>query len=286
MNQKSLKKNAFFNIIRTVMGIVYPLMTFPYASRILHSEGLGRVEFANSIITYFLMIANLGIASYASRELAQIRDDVKARNKLAKEMLFLNFISTTVSYALLIIVVCFIKSLYEYRVLLVVCSGKIMFTVIGVEWLYTAFEDYDYITVRSMIFQVLSIILLFIFVRNERDYVEYAAIGVFSSVGSNICNFIHSRKYLDFFTKIKLELCKHLKSVFIFFGMGLAGYLYTALDITMLGFLTDDAMVGYYSAANKINRLVLTVITAISAVISPHISYLIGSKENDNEWKN
>lgn len=267
------------------MGIVYPLITFPYASRVLHSEGIGKVEFANSIITYFLLIAALGIASYGARELAQIRDNIQARNKLAKELFLLNLISTFAAYVLLIFALLFFKSLSEYRILLIVCSGKILFTAFGMEWLYTAFEEYDYITVRSVIFQAISLVLLFIFVKNEDDYIKYAAIGVFSNVGSNICNFLHSKKYISFFVKTGLELRKHLRSIFIFFGMGVAGYLYTALDTTMLGFLTDDATVGYYSAANKINRLILSVITAISAVLSPHISYLIGTSDDETKWR-
>ena len=162
MNQRSIKKNIGFNIIRTAMGILYPLITFPYASRVLFSEGIGKVEFANSIIMYFLIIANLGISSYASRELALVRDDCTKRDKIAREMFCLNLISTLVAYILLILGILFISPLYPYRKLLFVCSGRILFTALGVEWLYTAFEDYGYITLRSVVFQLLSLILLFV----------------------------------------------------------------------------------------------------------------------------
>ena len=107
------------------MGILYPMITFPYASRILLSDGIGKVEFANSISTYFLIIANLGIASYASRELARIRDSIDARNKFAREMFFLNAISTIIAYALMLCAIYFVSPLYSYRKLLFVCSVRI-----------------------------------------------------------------------------------------------------------------------------------------------------------------
>ena len=285
MRQKSLKKNIALNIIRTAMGIIYPLITFPYASRILLSEGIGKVEFANSISSYFLIIANLGIASYASRELARIRDNEEARNKFGREMFFLNVISTLVAAFFLVCAVFFVSKFQPYQKLLFVCCGKILFTPLGVGWLYTAFEDYEYITVRSILFQVISLVLLFVFVRQPDDYVWYAAIGVFSSVGSNVCNFIHAKKYINLCARTVIELKKHLKPVFVFFGMGVAGYLYTTLDTTMIGLLMNDQAVGYYAAANKINRLILTVITAISTVLTPRISYLIGNADDENAWK-
>ena len=285
MKQNKLKKNIILNILRNVMGIIYPLITFPYASRILLSKGIGKVEFATSIISIFLVIANLGIGAYASRELSSVRDKPQYRQTFSKEILVINLISTVFACVLLFVAVLLIPTLHEYIRLIIICSGRICFTAIGVEWMYIAYEDFDYITYRSIVFQFLSILLLFIFVKKEEDYIWYAAIGVFSTVGSNICNFVHARKYVNFFKIERLKLLKHIKPIFIFFGMNVAVYIYTMLDTTMLGFFTNDTTVGYYTAANKINRLVLTLITAIATVLTPRITYLLDNTKQREDFQ-
>lgn len=60
---KSLKLNAFFNVVRNVLRLIFPLITFPYVSRVLMPEGIGKVNFANSIISYFILLGNLGISA-------------------------------------------------------------------------------------------------------------------------------------------------------------------------------------------------------------------------------
>lgn len=281
MKNKSLKKNAALNMVKTIMGLIFPLITFPYASRILQPSGLGKVNFAHSIISYFSMIAALGINTYAVREAAKLREDKAALTKFVKEILTINMTSTVIAYLLLSFTILFVPYFSEYRVLLVVCSGTILFTTLGMDWLYTALEEFSYITIRSILFQFLSLILLFVFVHTQEDYLKYASISVISSVGSNICNFIHARKYISITEKIKKTLCHHLKPIFTLFAMSVATSIYTALDTTMLGFIAGDEQVGFYTAATKINKIVLAVITAASAVLLPRLSYYISQHENE-----
>ena len=281
MKNKSLKKNAALNMVKTIMGLIFPLITFPYASRILQPSGLGKVNFAHSIISYFSMIAALGINTYAVREAAKLREDKAALTKFVKEILTINMTSTVIAYLLLSFTILFVPYFSEYRVLLVVCSGTILFTTLGMDWLYTALEEFSYITIRSILFQFLSLILLFVFVHTQEDYLKYASISVISSVGSNICNFIHARKYISITEKIKKTLCHHLKPIFTLFAMSVAVSIYTALDTSMLGFIAGDEQVGFYTAATKINKIVLAVITAASAVLLPRLSYYISQHENE-----
>ncbi len=275
MSQKSLKKNAVYSFIKAFMNLAFPLISFPYASRILLADGIGKVNFANSIIEYFVMIATLGIGGYATREATRLRDDKSAHNKLCKEILLINLISTAVAYLFLIISFVFVSKFSEYRILLIVCSTKILFTTIGMDWLYNAHEEYKYITIRSVFFQLLSLVLLFTLVKTKDDYVAYAFMGVFSSVGSNFCNILYSRKFFNFFEKTKLELKKHLRPIFVFFGMTCASKFHTALDSVMLGFMLSDVAVGYYSAANKIRSLVQGLITAVIYTFMPRSSYYL-----------
>ena len=93
MGKKSLGLNAFLNGIRSVLNLLFPLLTFPYVSRILGATGMGKYNFANSIVSYFLMIAALGINTYAVREGARIRDDRKKFSNFASQIFSYNVVS-------------------------------------------------------------------------------------------------------------------------------------------------------------------------------------------------
>ena len=179
MRQKSITFNLIANGIKTLMSVLFPLITFPYASRILGSAGIGKVSYASSIISYFALLASLGISTYAVREGARIRDDREKFNKFSREILNINLFTTIISYSLLII---FLKLpiLHGYKTLMVISSAGIVFTTIGMEWLFIIKEEYAYITKRAVLFQFVSLILLFMLVRSKDDYYWYAALTVIS----------------------------------------------------------------------------------------------------------
>lgn len=281
MQQKSLKKNAIFNFIKSFMNIVFPIISFPYASRILLPEGIGKVNFANSIIEYFTMIAVLGVNTYAAREASKIRDDKEKLSKFTKEILLFNFISTAIAYILFIFCLFFLEKFSDYKILLIICSTKILFFTLGTNWLFTAKEEFGYITLRHTAFQVISLILLFSFVHTADDYLIYAGIGIFSNVGANIFNFIYARKFVNLRQKSTIELKKHAKPIFTFFGVSFAGKINSVLDKTMLGFLAGNACVGFYSAAIKINEMIIELITSTVSSFMPRTSYLL--EQNDYE---
>lgn len=276
---KSLKLNAFFNVVRNVLRLIFPLITFPYVSRVLMPEGIGKINFANSIVMYFYTIASLGIGSYGIREAAKIRNDRLALAKFTKEMLSINMVSTLVSYILLAASLVFVKKFESYRILIIVNSSSIILNTIGFEWLYSALEEYGYITLRSIIFQIISLALTFILVRNSDDVVNYALVSVISNVGSNVCNLIHARRYLDLKTKVKLEIKKHLKPIFLLFFSSIAITVFSILDTSMVGFIKDDVEVGYYTSASKIIRMIRDLFPAISTVMFARVSYYVGTKE-------
>lgn len=271
--EKSLKKNGILNVIRTLMGVIFPLITFPYASRILLPDGLGKVNFANSVIAYFALIAKLGIITYGTREAAKLRNDRNALSKLVKELFVINISSTFIAYILFFLLLPVIPKFQNYRSLLLISSLTIFFSTIGFEWVYSALEEYGYITKRSILFQLISLILLFTFVKTREDYLIYMGIKVFSTVGSNVLNAFNLRKYIVLKTFGRLELRKHLKPVFVLFGMSAVTSIYTVLDTIMLGTLTDDVQVGFYTAATAINRITLMVVTSACAVLFPRLSF-------------
>lgn len=273
---KSIKLNIVLNSIRSILSIIFPLITFPYISRVLSVDNLGRYNFANSVISYFVLLAGLGISTYAVREGAGIRDDKSRIKNFVDQVFSINLMSTLLSYVLLFIMMFLIPKFADYKALLIILSLQIVFKTIGVEWLYSIYEDYLYITVRSIIFQVISIVLLFAFVRNENDVNAYAIITVVSAVGSNLLNYLHSKKYCRVGVTFKVDWKRHIKPIMILFALTMTVTIYVSSDNIILGFLCDDYTVGIYSVATKIYNIIKTVLNAVLIVTVPRISALIG----------
>lgn len=281
MKKKSIGKNAILNGFRNVLNLLFPLITFPYISRVLSVDGIGKYNFAQSVISYFLLIAGLGISSYAIREGAKYRNEKRKLNIFVSEILFCNIISTLIAYIVLLFCIHYVAKFQEYTSLLLLFSIQIVFTTIGVEWIYSIYEEYEYITIRSIIFKVISIILLFTFVKCEYDVNVYAAITVFSSVGSNVLNLAHSRKYFQL-TKICIRDCiKHIKPILIIFASNVAIMIYVYSDTTMLGFMTSNYEVGIYSVAVKIYNIVKNLLSAVLIVSIPRLSMYYGNGQKE-----
>lgn len=275
MNKKlpSVKKNALLNSIRSILSIAFPLITYPYVTRILQADNLGKVNFASSTMSYFSLIAVLGLTSYAGREGIKYRDNQKKLNEFCSELLTLNICTTIFAYIALGGVILIFPSFQTYMGLLGIYSITILFSTFGMEWIYTIYEDYTYITIRSIIFQVVSIPLMFILVRNKNDFYLYAGINVFASVGSNIFNMIHSRKYISPKIIINKKIFQHLKSSLVFFANSIASSIYSNIDTTMLGMMCTDYNVGIYAVSVKIYTMVKSILVAIMTVTTPRLTY-------------
>ncbi len=275
--KKSLGKNAFLNGFRNVLNLLFPLLTFPYVSKVLNVEGIGQYNFAQSTVSYFSLIAGLGISSYAIREGAKYRDNKKKFNIFASEVLFCNVISTIIAYFLLALCMVFVNKLKAYTALIWVFSIQIAFTTLGIEWIYSIYEEYEYITIRSIVFKIISIALIFIFIRNSGDTIKYAAITVFASVGSNILNLIHSKNYFEI-EKIHIKNCvRHLKPILVIFASNIAIMIYVYSDTTMLGFMQTDYEVGIYAVSVKIYNIVKNLLSSVLIVSIPRLSMYYGS---------
>lgn len=276
--KKSLKVNFIMNTILTMSAFIFPLISFPYVSRILLPEGTGKVSFATSLISYFVMFAQLGIPTYGVRACAQVRDDKRLLSKTAHELLIINLVMTVVSYAFLAAALILVPRLREDRLLYIVVSLTIFFTTIGMEWLYKALEQYTYIAVRSIIFKAVALVAMFLLVHEKEDYVIYGGISILASSASFVMNFIHARKYIFMRPMGGYDLKPHLKAVMVFFAMSCASTIYTHLDTVMLGFMDTDTTVGYYNAAVRIKNILVSIVTSLGTVLLPRAAYYVEHK--------
>ena len=274
----SVKYNFLMNFILTASGFIFPLITFPYISRVLTEVGNGRVSFAAAYANYFLMVAQLGIPTYGIRACARVRDNKEQLSRTYQELMLINLITTSLVTASYLISLAIIPALYEDRTMFLINSITFFLQFLGSNWLFQAMEQYDYITIRSIVFKIISIVLMFVLVHSIDDAVVYCAITVLAAVGSNILNFIHARRFVSFRKTGAYDLKQHVKPIMILFAQSLAISIYTNLDTIMLGFMKTKADVGYYTAATRLKLILASLVTSLGQVLLPRMSYFVKKK--------
>lgn len=273
------------NGILTLSTIIFPLITFPYATRILLPVGTGRVSFVTSIIAYFSMFAQLGIPTYGIRACAKVRDDKEKLSKTVHELLITNFVMVILAYIAFGISLAAIPRFNQEKELFFIMCITILLNALGVEWLYKALEEYTYITLRSIIFKVIGIIAMFALIHNQDDYIIYGGVTIFATSASNILNFINLRKKIILKPLGGYAFKKHIKPMLTFFFMSVATTIYTNLDSVMLGFMKGDAEVGIYTAAVKIRIILTSIVTSASVVLLPRASQYVEKGMMDDFYR-
>ena len=279
----SLKTNVVFNFLNTITGIVFPVITFPYAARVLLPDGIGAVNFLQSIVAYIVLLTSLGIPMYAVREVAKYRDDVAKRNTVTVEITLLSLVLCLGGYIIVWILGECVPQIHSQLSLFYVLSLTILFTNLGVNWFFQAIEDFKFITIRAVIFRLLAAMALFLFVKTKDDLLIYALVTVGSAVGNNIINFIHLRKcvVLKQISWNHLQVWRHLKPSLHIFVFNLITSIYLNLNTVMLGFMKGDSAVGFYTAGNKISHIVLSVVASLGVVLLPRCSNLVENGRMD-----
>ncbi|MCC6095314.1 MAG: oligosaccharide flippase family protein, partial [Eubacterium sp.] len=237
------------NALLTMSQFIFPLITFPYVSRVLQVAGTGKVSFATSFVSYFSMFAQLGIPTYGIRACAKVRDNKEELTRVTQELLIINLVTMVFAYIAFFGMLIFVPRLQSEKPLYIVVSVTILLNAVGMEWLYKGLEQYSYITIRSILFKFIALILMLLLIRQKSDYVIYGALSVFASAASNIFNLFHAHRFIGMRPVGHYNFRRHMKAIGIFFAMSCATTIYTQLDTVMLGFMATDTDVGYYNAA-------------------------------------
>lgn len=279
----SIKQNYLFNLFNTIAGMAFPMLTFPYASRILHADGIGLVNFYQSIITYITLFACLGIPLYGTREVAKIKADGYNTARMSLEILLLNLALIVLGY-IAVAVICFtVPQVQANSTLFLILSASIFFTAIGCEWFYRGTEDFKYITIRGLIVRCIYVILLFALVHDEQDLLIYGGLTVLGTVGNNVFNFIRLRRKIKAYSIEwrTLKPFRHLNGALRIFLLTVSISIYTNLNIVLLGFLTDATAVGYFVGASKIMLMLLGIVTALQTTMLPRVSQLLANDQTE-----
>ncbi|WP_340033560.1 flippase [Paenibacillus sp. FSL E2-0202] len=279
MQKKSLVRNFIYNLIYTGLNLLFPLITAPYVSRVLGATNLGKVNFASTVVNWFVLFAAFGVTTYGVREVAKIKKKGKDLDKLFSEIFIINGVLSIIVTIIYLYVIFNVKEFNSEFSLFLIMSLSIILNMFSIDWFYQGIEEYRYITIRSTVFKVISLICIFLFVKEEGHYVIFGLISILSTSLSGILNFIYSRK----FVKIQLRntnFTKHFKPLSIFFVHTFIVNIYTNLDQVLLGFLVNSKSVAFMNRSNVVINMAISVSTSISNVTLPRASYY---RENNNE---
>ena len=279
LREKNVTKNYIYNLIYQMMVMILPLITTPYLSRVIGAEGIGIYSYTISIVTYFILFGSLGTAMYAQREIAYVQDDEIERSKVFWEIFILRIISLMISMVMFYFVFA-MRGKYSiyYKILLL----EIIANIFDISAFFQGLEEFKKVIKRNLIIKSISIISIFIFIKNSNDIGKYLLIYSLSTLIGNISLWFYLPKYVVNIKLKSLNLKKHIKPTIVLFIPQIATQIYTVLDKTMIGaIITDKNEVGYYEQSQSIVKLLLTVVTSLGTVMLPRIAsqFANGKKE-------
>ncbi len=280
--QISIKKNFIMNVFVSLSNALFPLAAYLYAARILLPVGMGKYSFATSLIAWFSMFAQLGIPEYGVRAAAKARDSREELTRTAHELLMINLVMNAVVYLVFFLALAAVPRLQGEKKLYILMSVSILLTSLGVEWLFKGLEQYTYIAVRSILCKLAAMALVFLLVKEEKDYVIYGVLSIAAASASNILNLIFLHRHIGFHPVGNYHPLRHMQPVLIFFAMACATTVYTNLDVLMLGFMRSEADVGIYNASVRVKSLLVGVITSLGTVMLPRASYYVHQGRMDD----
>lgn len=272
---KKLYKNSIYNVIYRITNLLFPLITAGYVARILLPEGVGHFSYINTNVSYFVILATLGLPVYGIREIAKVKNEKEKINQTYSELFLLNLFFTFISC---IIYLFFILKILSNKDLLLyaICGSQIIFNIINIDWLYQGYEEYSYIAKRNIVVKIVFFIAIILFVKEQKDLPIYALISCCATFGQYFYSIIRSRKFVSFNFK-NISFKKHLKPIFVLGVTVIFGTIYNKIDITMLGFLTNDTEVGLYTNAHRCIEIITTLCASVTSVYLPALSSLYES---------
>lgn len=276
-----VKKNIFYSSVLTVSNFLFPLLVYPYISRVLGVTNVGICNFVDSIINYFILFSMMGISTIGIREVAKVKGDDFQLSKTFSSLLVLNIISTVIVLIVLLVVVWLISDLQKHREMMYVGALKLVFNCLLIEWFYKGIENFKFITQRTILARLVYVVLVFICIRDKNDYDIYYFLTVLTIVFNAIINIFYSRKFVHL-TSIGISVSPYLHSFFILGIYALLTSMYTSFNVAYLGFEAGETEVGYYTTAVKLYTVLISLFTAFTSVMMPRMSSLIAEGKYDD----
>lgn len=264
-----LGKNISYNLILSIGKIIFPIFSIPYISRVLLPEGLGEVNFIDSLSFYFVSLATVGIPLYGIREVAKIKNNLNELNMLVSSLLSFHIIATILFILVYGIVIFFINEKINNHYLLIFSFIFIFFNSFSCEWYFWGTEKFKYIASRTLLSRTLGLICIFLFVKDTDDYFIYYGI----IVGTYLFNIFWNASILFHEIKFQFTLCNWkqlLSRIKVMYAIDIIFSITLMLDSVFLGLIGSVAAVSYYALSAKVVRIVSTVLTDSFYVLYPN----------------
>ena len=276
----SIRKNFLYSSILTTASYLFPLITFPYVSRVLGVTNIGICNFVDGIIGYFILFSMLGIQTLGIREIARNRENKGELSKTFFSIIALNLMFVSIVCLALVISTLVVPQFAEYKTLMYIGLTKLLFTFSMIEWFYRGLEDFRFITIRSLIIRCIYVVCVFLLVRSENDYPIYFALSAATEGLNALVNCIHARKYLTL-VWTEIHPLRYLKSSLTLGCYSLLTSMYTSFNVVYLGLVTNATEVGYYTTATKLHKIIIGFLVAFTGVMLPRMSNLLAEGKHD-----
>lgn len=275
----NIKKNFFYNLILTLSGYIFPLLTYPYASRILGVDSIGVCNYIDSIITYYILFSTLGIGSYGVRKIAQCQDN-EERNEVFSNLFIFHATTTIIALIILFFSVYTFEELYSYKSFFGIGAIKILFTLFLTNWFFQGICDFKYITKRTILVNCIYTILIFVFVKKSNDVISYYALSALTLALNATINWFYGRKFRKISFKC-FNLRKYLIPICSFGLYNILTSMYTTFNVVYLGVTSGSREVGYFTTATKLYVIIMGLFTAFTTVMVPAVSKILKEESYD-----
>ena len=271
-----IAENVIYNVALTLSTLLINLVLFPYVSRVLGVDYVGKVGFVNNVITYFSLFSLWGIRSLGIREIAACGEDKKKRTEVFSSLMTFLLASTTIVTVAYIVAVFTVPRFRTDHSLLLLGSLSLFFTSFLIEWFYQGMEDFKYITVRNVVIRIIYAVLVFLFIKSPENYLLYFAFTVSVVIVNAVINIVYSHNFVSFSFK-DINIRPYIKPLFSLGLYNIVLSMYTTFNVIYLGFVCSDTEVGYYYTSTKIYQIIIGFVAAFTAAMMPRISSLLNS---------
>lgn len=272
-------RNYLYNVGYQVLAIIVPLITSAYVARVLRPAGVGANAYTNSIINYFMLIANMGIGYYGNRQIAYVRDN---RNKMAKtfwEIQIVKTIMTLVAFIAFEVFMMFYTRQPEY---MIAQSINLVAVAFDISWFYEGIENFKVTVLKNSFVKLLSMVAIFVLIKGPNDVTLYIVVLAVSTLLGNLTLWPNIKKDLPKVSAKILNPWQHFLPMAELFIPQIATQVYVQLNKTMLGGMVNETASGYYQYSDNLVKLILALVTATGTVMLPHVANAV-SKGNMNK---
>lgn len=281
----SIKKNLSYNIAYQILTIILPLITSPYLSRILGPANIGVYSWTHAIAHYFVLFTMLGLNKYGNRTIAGVRDDKKKLSKTFCEIYTLQILTGLISIIVYIVLVILWQSGNENENIFFIQTIYVVSAIVDVNWLYFGLERFKETVTKNMIIKIISVVLVFAFVKEKTDLWKYVLIMTGSLLAGNAVLWVKIPQYVELTRVTKNGIFQHLKPNLVLFVSVISVSLYKIMDKLMLGGMSTMIQTGFYENSEKIIQVPLGIIAALGTVMIPRMSHLEARGDNKNKEK-